>query len=127
MDLQVVLGALFPQHTLRHKSVVVGGRAGFVDGHMDHIGVALVRILAVFFAELDGRDGGGGRYALCLTHLIVKLGVGAAFALDIIHIIQQDVEAHDVDAVFLGHLLRDIAGRIGQDRDLAHNVPHFHS
>ena len=40
--------------------------------------------------------------------------------------IQQDVEAHDVNAVFFGHLLRDIAGGIGQDRDLAHNFPHFH-
>ena len=126
MDLQVVLRALFPQHPLRHECVVIGGRAGFVDGNMDDVGIALIHVLAVFFTELDGSDGSSGGHALGGTHLIVELGVGAALTLDIIHIIQQDVEAHDVNAVFFGHLLRDIAGGIGQDRDLAHNFPHFH-
>ena len=127
MDLQVVLRALFPQHPLCHEGVIVGGRAGFVDGYMNDISIALVHVLAVFFAELDGGDGGSGGHALSGTHLIVKFGVGAAFTLHVVHIVQQDVEAHDVDAVFFGHLLRDIAGGIGQDRNLAHNVPHFHS
>ena len=127
VDLHMVLRALFPQHALCHQGVVVGGTAGLVDGHMDHIGIALVHILAVFFTELDGRDGGGGGHPLGQTHLVVELGVGAALPLHIIHIVQQDVETHDVDAVFLGHLLRDITGGIGQDRNLAHNVPHFHS
>ena len=127
VDLQVVLRALFAQHPLRHDGVGVGGGAGAVDGHMDNVRIAFVHVLAVFFAELDGGDGGSGGHALSGTHLIVKFGVGAAFTLHIVHIVQQDVEAHDVDAVFFGHLLRDIAGGIGQDRNLAHNVPHFHS
>ena len=113
MDLQVVLRALFPQHPLCHEGVIVGGRAGFVDGYMNDISIALVHVLAVFFAELDGGDGGSGGHALSGTHLIVKFGVGAAFTLHVVHIVQQDVEAHDVDAVFFGHLLRDIAGGIG--------------
>ena len=127
MDLHVVLRALLPQHPLCHEGVIVGGRTGFVDGHMNDVGIALIHVLAVFFTELDGRDGSSGGHALGGAHLIVKFGVGAALTLDIIHIVQQDVEAHDVDAVFLGHLLRDIAGGIGQNCDLAHNVPHFHS
>ena len=113
MDVQMVLRALLPQHTLRHQGVVVGGGAGFVDGHMDDIGVALVHILAVFFTELDGRDGGGRGHTLCRAHFIVELGVGAVHTLNVIHIIQQDVEAHDINAVLFGHLLRDIAGGIG--------------
>ena len=124
VDLQVVLRALLPQHALGHQGVVVGGGTGFIDGHMDDIGVALVHILAVLLAELDGRC---GRHTLGCAHLIVELGVGAAFPLNVIHIVQQDVEAHDVDAVLLGQFLRHVAGGIGQDRDLAHNVPHFHS
>ena len=127
VDLQVVLRALFAQHPLRHDGVVVGGGAGTVDGHMDDVRIAFVHVLAVFFAELQRGDGGGGRDALCRAHFLVKLCVGAALPLHIVHIIQQDVEAHNVNAVFLGQLLRDVAGGIGQDRDLAHNVPHFHS
>ena len=127
MDVQMVLRALFPQHTLRHQGVVIGGGTGFVDGYMDDIRVALVHILAVFFTELDRRDGGGRGHTLCRAHLIVEFGVGAVHTLNVVHIIQQDVEAHDINAVFFGHLLRDIAGGIGQDRDLAHNFPHFHS
>ena len=94
---------------------------------MDHIRVALVHILAVFFTELDGRNGGGRGYTLCRTHLVVEFGVGAVHTLNIVHIIQQDVETHDINAVFFGHLLRDIAGGISQNCDLAHNFPHFHS
>ena len=127
MDVQMVLRTLLPQHSLCHQGVVVGGGAGLVDGHMDDIRVALVHILAVLFTELDGRDGSGRGHTLCRTHLVVELGVGAVHTLNIVHIIQQDVEAHDINAVFFGHLLRDIAGGIGQDRDLAHNFPHFHS
>ena len=40
MDIQVVFRALLPQHPLGHDGVVVGGRAGAVDGDMDDIGVA---------------------------------------------------------------------------------------
>ena len=127
MDPQVVLRALFPQHPLCHEGVIVGGRAAAVDGYMDHIGVALVHILAVLFAELDGGDGSRGGNALGGAHLFVELLIGAALTLDIVYIIQQDVKAHNINAVLLGQLLRNIAGGIGQDRDLAHNVPHFHS
>ena len=127
VDVQMVLRALLPQHTLCHQGVVVGGGTGLVDGHMNDIGVALVHILAVFFTELDGRDGGGRGHALCRAHLIVEFGVGAVHTLNIVHIIQQDVETHNINAVLFGHLLRDIAGGISQDRDLAHNFPHFHS
>ena len=127
VDPQVVLRALLPQHPLGHHGVVVGGGAAAVDGHMDHIGVALVHILAVLFAELDGGDGSRGGNALGGTHLFVELLIGAALTLDIVYIIQQDVKAHNINAVLLGQFLRNIAGGIGQDRDLAHNVPHFHS
>ena len=58
VDLHMVLRALLPQHALCHQGVVVGGTAGLVDGHMDHIGIAFVHILAVFFTELDGRRRG---------------------------------------------------------------------
>ena len=78
-------------------------------------------------SEADGSDGSRGGNALGGAHLFVELLIGAALTLDIVYIIQQDVKAHNINAVLLGQLLRDIAGGIGQDRDLAHNVPHFHS
>ena len=113
MDVQMVLRALLPQHPLRHDGVVVGGRTGAVDGDMDDIGVALVHILAVFLTELDGGDGSRGGDALGGAHLVVELLGGVLFTLHDVFVVQQDVEAHNVDAVFLGQLLRDVAGGIG--------------
>ena len=127
MDVQVVFRALLPQHPLRHDGVVVGGRAGAVDGDMDDIGVALIHILAVFLTELDGGDGSRGGDALGGAHLVVELLGGVLFTLHDVFVVQQDVEAHNVDAVFLGQLLRDVAGGVGQNRNFAHSVPHFHS
>ena len=127
MDIQVMFRALLPQHPLRHDGVVVGGRTGAVDGDMDDIGVALVHILAVFLTELDGGDGSRGGDALGGAHLVVELLGGVLFTLHDVFVVQQDVEAHNVDAVFLGQLLRDVAGGVGQNRDFAHSVPHFHS
>ena len=127
MDVQVVFRALLPQHPLRHDGVVVGGRTGAVDGDMDDIGVALIHILAVFLTELDGGDGSRGGDALGGAHLVVELLGGVLFTLHDVFVVQQDVEAHNVDAVFLGQLLRDVAGGVGQNRNFAHSVPHFHS
>ena len=100
MDVQVVFRALLPQHPLGHDGVVVGGRAGAVDGDMDDIGVALVHILAVFLTELDGGDGSRGGDALGGAHLVVELLGGVLFTLHDVFVVQQDVEAHNVDAVF---------------------------
>ena len=94
---------------------------------MDDIGVALVHILAVFLTELDGGDGSRGGNALGGAHLFVELLIGAALTLDIVYIIQQDVKTHNINAVLLGQLLRDVAGGVGQNRNFAHSVPHFHS
>ena len=127
VDLHLVLGALLPQHALGDDRVVVGGRAGPVDGDMDHVGVAGVHILAVFLAELDGGDGRGGGHALGLAHQLVEFFVGAADPLEVIDTVQQDVEAHDVDAVLVGQRLGDVAGGVGQDGDFVHSSPHFHS
>ena len=123
----MVLRALLPQHPLRHDGVVVGGGAGAVDGHMDDVGVALVHILAVLLTELDGGDGSRGGDALSGPHLVVELLGGVFLALHNILVVQQDMEAHDVDAVFFGQLLRDVAGGVGQNRNFAHSIPHFHS
>ena len=94
---------------------------------MDDIGVALVHILAVFLTELDGGDGSRGGDAFGCAHLVVELLGGVLFTLHDVFVVQQDMEAHNVDAVFLGQLLRDVAGGVGQNRDFAHSVPHFHS
>ena len=55
----MVLRALFPQYALCHQGVVVGGTAGLVDGHMDHIGdvykrQTLVATLPAYLNALTG-------------------------------------------------------------------------
>ena len=127
MDLHLVFGALFPQHILGHNGVAVGGAAGTVEGNVDHIGITCVHILTVFLAELDGGQGCGGGHALGFPHQVVELLVGAAHPLQVVHTVQSDVDAHNINAILVGQLLRDVAGGVGQDCNFAHNVPHFHS
>ena len=123
----LVLGALFPEHPLGDDGVVIGGGAAAVDADVDHVGVAGVHIFTVLLTELDGGDGCGGRHALGLAHQSVEFLVVAAHPLQVIGAVQQDVEAHDVDAVLVGQRLGDVARGVGQDRDFVHSNPHFHS
>ena len=79
------------------------------------------------FDGFEGFDPFGFGFGFGGAHLVVELLGGVLFTLHDVFVVQQDVEAHNVDAVFLGQLLRDVAGGVGQNCDFAHSVPHFHS
>lgn len=127
LDVQLMAGALLGQHLRTFDGVVVGTGSRAVDAQMHQVGIALVHIALVNLAPLQLSDGGGGGHALGVAHHLVKLVIGEILALHVFHAVQVDGEAHDLDAVLVRKLLRNVGTGIRQKTDLAHFTSSLHS
>ena len=127
LNLHRVAGALLLQQLHGLDGVVVGAGAARVDAQVHQVGIALVRIARVNIAELQLGDGGGGGHALGVAHHLVKLVVGKVLALHVLHTVKVDGEAHDLDAVLIRKLLRNVGTGICQKTYLAHFTSSLHS
>ena len=127
LDVQLMAGALLGQHLRTFDGVVVGTGSRAVDAQMHQVGIALVHIALVNLAPLQLGDGGGGGHALGVAHHLVKLVIGEILALHVFHAVQVDGEAHDLDAVLVRKLLRNIGTGIRQKTNLAHFTSSLHS
>ena len=106
-----------------HEGIAVGGRPLGVDGHIDHIGVPLPPDFLIRLQKLHGGVLGGGGQPGTGGQNPVKFLVGEIPAFGIALVAHGNGKGQDADAVALLQLLRDIAGRIGDDLDFSHVLP----
>ena len=118
--LQLVAGALVVQLAVGHHRVVVGGAAGGVDEHRQHLGVAGVHVFAEFLQKAQGGNGGGGGHALGGAHHVVEFIVGEILALGVADAVQRHGKAQDVNAVLLFQCLGNVRAGIGENGNFAH-------
>ena len=127
LDLHCEAGALLLEQLDSLNGVVIGAGAAGVDAQVNQIGVALIDIAGINITELQLGDGRGGRHALRIAHHLVELVVRKVLALHVLNTVKVDGKAHDLDAVLVRKLLRNIGTGIRQKTDLAHFTSSLHS
>ena len=127
LDLHCEVGALLLEQLDSLDGVVIGAGAAGVDAQVDQIGIALIDIAGINITELQLGNGRGGRHALRIAHHLVELVVRKVLALHVLNTVKVDGKAHDLDAVLVRKLLRNIGTGIRQKTDLAHFTSSLHS